>query len=359
MRPARKPLQFGLIGCGRVVRELHLPAWKQIPSARLVAACDSSPEALTAMSQLQPGIRQYRRVEDLLAHTDDFDFMVLATPGTSHPELGEQILARKLHLLCEKPLALDVASARRLFFAAETNGVLLTAIHNYRFRSNSIAALHSFRSGSLGDIASVNLRFHSGSLFDEPATWMRREREHKILLFDLAYHFVDLALLFLGPVASLRFADSAVDNLGLRYAAFGTLHDNGARGLFELMLDSSCARTEIQVLGEERGFALEFFPNGFRLLPRRDTPLHRAIGDIGRLGAYAGRRLKERLFIAAPGNSVPHKRLFAAFVEALIDGGPNPIGNEEVLRTISLLEHVAGRAYNEIELRSPSSAAFV
>jgi predicted dehydrogenase len=331
-----------------VVRQLHLPAWKNVPGVKLVAACDSSMEALRAVSELQPGIRRYQQLEDFLGQRDDLDFVVLATPGISHPQLGEQILGRKLHLLCEKPLALDVVSAQRLFSAAKANGVLLTAIHNYRFRSNSIAALRCIDTAELGDVVSVGLRFHSGSLFDEPAAWMRREREHKILLFDFAYHFVDLALLFLGPVVSLQFVDSAVDNLGLRYAVFGTRHDSGARGLFELMLDASSTRTEIQVLGEKRGLALEFFPNGFRLLPRRDTPLHRAMGDIRRLRAYAGGRLKERFF-SAPQNSVPHRCLFAAFVDAVTQGGPNPVAEEGVLRTISLLEAVARRAYRGVD----------
>jgi predicted dehydrogenase len=338
-------VRFAVIGCGRVVHELHLPAWKQVPTAKLVAACDSSAEAIAEMTRLQPGIRGYSHVEELLGQRDELDFVVLATPGGSHRGLGEQILAEKVHLLCEKPLALEAAVAERLFAAAEANNILLTPIHNYRFKNNSLAALRCVRAGQIGDIVSVYLRFHTGSLFEEQSAWRRKEREHRILLFDFAYHFVDIGLLFLGPIASLQFVDSEVDDLGLRYVVFGTLHKNGARGLFELILDSSCSRTEIEVLGEDRGLVLEFFPDGFRLLPRRDTPLHRAIGDLRRVAVYAKGRLGERVLGAAPHKSIPHARLFNAFVDAVTSGRRNPVEKHSALQTISLLEEVARRAY--------------
>jgi predicted dehydrogenase len=344
-RPSSE-LAFGIIGCGRVVQELHLPAWQLIPEARLVAICDANQAALQAVSTTQPEVRHYTTVEAFLADAHDLNFVVLATPGVSHPTIGEQVLRRKLHLLCEKPLALSTRDAEHLFKVADEEGVVLTPIHNYRYRDTVLAARGRAAQGVLGDIVSVSVRFRSGSLFDEPATWMRQERLHRTLLFDFAYHFVDLALLFLGPIDSLRFVEAEMDSVGLQSVVFGTLHKHGARGFFELMLDASCCRTEIEVLGESCGLALDFFPDGFRMLPRRDTPLHRGIADARRCFQFALYRVKQSLPRSTSYHVLPHAGLFRAFVDALRREGANPVPRAEVLQTLSLLSGVAERAYS-------------
>lgn len=339
--------RFGIIGCGQVVQELHLPAWERIREARLVAVCDSSPDRLKTISGRCHGIRQYTDVAEFLNDTDDLDFIVLATPGISHFSIGEQVLRRKKHLLCEKPLAVNLKDAQRLYEIAEAEGAVLLPIHNYRYRDLVQRALAYQASGDLGDVGYVCLRFRTGSLFDEPGVWRRNERHHRVLLFDFAYHFVDLALLFAGPVSSLRFVEAEIDSLGLQYVAFGTTHKPGARGLFELMLDASSCRTELEVFGERGAFALDFFPDGFRRLPPRDTPLHRAISDVARLFRYTLRDVRERVSGKLTARSIPHMRLFSDFVKVIGQQMPVPVTREEVLETIGLLDGVAVRAYEK------------
>lgn len=336
-------LHFGIVGCGRVVQELHLPAWRLVPEARLVAICDANHSALETASALQPRVRQYTQIDEFLADASDLDFVVLATPGVTHLTIGQQILQNKLHLLCEKPLALDARDAEHLYDIAERENVTLTPIHNYRYRNTVLAAFS--RRAALGDVTSVNVRFQSGSLFNEPVAWRRQERCHRILLFDFAYHLVDIAILFLGPLSQLRFVDSEVDSMGLQYVVFGTLHKSGARGLFELMLDASCCRAEIEVLGESAGLALDFFPDGFRMLPPRDTPYHRGIADARRLLRFTLNNAKGRIPGRVSYRALPHARLFQAFVDALNQDGSNPVPRAEVMQTISLLGEVAVRAY--------------
>ncbi|MFQ5850576.1 MAG: Gfo/Idh/MocA family protein [Candidatus Binatia bacterium] len=343
-------LRFGIIGCGRVVQELHLPAWKLIREAHLLAICDPSRAALHFVSARYPGVRQYTDVDAFLEDASDLDFVVLATPGNSHFSIGEKVLYKKLHLLCEKPLSLSARDSQRLFKTAEQQGVVLTPIHNYRYRDTVKKALAYRTQGVLGDIVSASVRFRSRSLFQEPATWMRKEREHRALLFDLAYHFVDLALLFLGPTSSVRFVDAELDGTGLQYVVFGTLHACGSRGLFELMLDASSFWTQIEVQGERGSLMLEFFPDGFRMLPQRDTPLHRAFYDAGRLFRFARSLIKERLPRGIPRRALPHTHMLRAFVEALQRGGPSPIPEAEVMQTIGLLDEVVNCAYRVEDL---------
>ncbi len=339
-------VRFGLVGCGLVVQDLHLPAWSVVPEAQLVAICDSSPTSLEAVAQRMPGARRYHSLDELLNDNRDLAFVVLATPGVTHPELARKILARGINLLCEKPLALNTSEALRMCALADETGAILTAIHNYRFKENTQQALRAMRQGHLGDIVAVNLKFRSGALYSDQVPWRRQEREHRTLLFDFAIHLVDIAMLFLGPLRSLQFVDADVDSAGFQRVLFGTLHQSGARGAFDLMIDASSTSTEIEVLGESAGLSLEFFPQGFRMLPSRDNPLHRSIAEGRRLLDFARDTIVDKIMRPKCSHRArSHADLFKAFVGALRGQQRNPVSGRDVLPTIQLLDEVARRSY--------------
>lgn len=339
-------IAFGLVGCGQAAQTLHLPAWAVTRGARLAAICDSSPAALEAVGQKMPGVRRYTNLDQLLSESPDLSFIALATPGAAHMDAAEQILARNLNLLCEKPLALTSRDAQRICDLATANGGLVTCIHNYRFKPNSLRALEVLRSGALGDVVSVSARFRSGPLFSDHSPWRWQERDNRTLLFDWALHFVDLALLFLGPLTSLRFVDADIDGVGLQRVMFGTLHETGARGLFDLMLDAASASTEIEVLGESAGLSLQFFPPGFRMLPRRDTPVHRSLAEGQRTLSYLSQLARQKLGrVVCPEPAASHAALFERFLAASRKQQPNPVPLSEVKSLIGLLDEVAKAAY--------------
>jgi predicted dehydrogenase len=207
-----------------------------------------------------------------------------------------------------------------------------------------------FRKGALGDIAAVNVTSRSGPLFAEPSAWRRQERESRTLLFDFGIHLVDIALFFLGPVRSLRFVDADIDSTGLQRVVFSTIHDNGARGTFDFMLDAASASTEIEVFGESQAVALQFFPDGLRVIPSLDTPLHKSLAEAGRLYDYAWGRVGEILLRRVSHRARSHARLFSEYVASLRGRHPNPVPPEQVLQTIELLDTVTARAYGQSQL---------
>jgi len=340
-------LRYGIIGCGQVVRELHLPAWRAVSGIQLVGICDSFSSALTDMQKACPGVRAFTDLDSFLTELKDLAFVDVATPGPTHVAVIDRVLSRGINILCEKPLALTRSEASRLYFDAERAGIMLTAIHNYRFKKNSQAALAAYRRGILGDVESAVVRFRMGSLFTEQTGWRRRERESRTVLFDFGTHLVDLALLFLGPLDSLRFVDADVDDLGIQRVVFGTAHCNGSRGLFDFIIDAASTSTEIEIQGESRALNLQFFPPGLRFLPARDTPVHRVRGEIGRAVEYIKAAIGERIWGGAGQRAASHSFLFEQFAEALRYGRPNPIRPDDVLRVTALLEDVARHVYKE------------
>jgi predicted dehydrogenase len=339
-------LSFGILGCGQVVQELHLPAWSVVPNVELSSICDFSQAALEKVSERVPAARAFTSLDAFLDQLPGLSFVVLATPGITHPKLAQRILEKGIPLLCEKPLSLTSEDAHSICDAADRTGAMLTAIQNYRWKENTRRALGALRSGELGDIVAVNLKFRSGSLFDEAGPWRRHEQQNRTLLFESGIHFVDIAMLFLGALKSLQFVDADVDSLGLQRVVFGTLHEGGARGVFDLMVDASSTSTEMEVLGESRGLALQFFPQGYRRLPSRDTPLHRCVAEGRRLVDYARDMASDKLFRPKCSHRArSHAQLFTAFVSALRGHAPNPVPARELIPTIQLLDDVAQRSY--------------
>jgi predicted dehydrogenase len=345
----RSSLKFGIVGYGRVVRELHQPAWRNIKTARLMSVCDASEDAVRAATVAFPGVRGFADFEEFLSHSEHLDFVDIATPGPTHFELVKMALDRRINVLCEKPLAIRGYEVKELYDLAEQAHLTLTCVHNYRFKDNSQSALRLLKRGSLGDIVSVAVRFRASPLLSEQPAWLRRERESRTVLFDSGIHLVDLALRFLGPVQELRFVDSDVDYVGIQRVVFGTAHTNGSRGLFDFMIDAASASTEIEIQGESRALALHFFPEGMRVLPARDSPIHRAIGEVRRVCSYMRGAASERLLGKSSRRALSHERLFQEFVGSLRSDNPNPIPSGEVLETIGLLDEVAERAYGLVK----------
>jgi hypothetical protein len=153
-------------------------------------------------------------------------------------------------------------------------------------------------------------------------------------------------MLFLGPLRSLRFVEADTDSLGIQRVLFATLHENGSRGMFDLMNDAASTSTEIEVLGESAGLSLQFFPQGFRMLRARDTPLHRGLAEGRRLIDFARDSLGDRIRRSQCSyRARSHADLFAEFVAALQDGKPNPVPATGVLETIGLLDEIAVHSY--------------
>lgn len=346
--PAARRLRFGIVGCGEVVREFHLPAWKVLAQeVEFTCYYDSSPEALEWTAQHWPQARACGSLEEFLLNAQSLDFAVLATPHSTHYELALRLLACGLHLLVEKPLTLELGHARELYALAAAHDVLLTPLHNYRFYDTVRRGLDKDTRARLGDIMSLTVRLHAGPLRNLDSPWRWRERQQRTLLFDWAYHLVDIALLFLGPVQDLRFVDADTDSTGLQQVVFGTLHRNGARGLFDLAVDAACESHEIRVLGEGAALALEFAPLGMRMLPAREDPLSRATADLRRTLRYMRLLVRERYGARLNRNGDGHLRVFKAFVNAVRGSEANPIPPEQVQELIALLESVGNQAYSQ------------
>jgi predicted dehydrogenase len=125
-----RPLRVGIIGAG-FIGTVHARAAARA-GARLVGIVASTPER-TALAVQQAGAeRAFGDGFELLA-SDDVDVVHICTPNDLHRPLADAALASGKHVVCEKPMAIDLAGARALCAAADASGTVATVPFVYRF----------------------------------------------------------------------------------------------------------------------------------------------------------------------------------------------------------------------------------
>jgi len=127
-------LQLGVAGCGRLFERCYLPALARCPGWKLVAACDASAARRHWVQQARPGLVVGESLSQLLAGSR-LDALFVATPPDTHCRLTLEALAAGLHVLVEKPMALNGAEARQISDAADRAGRELWVGFTRRFRA--------------------------------------------------------------------------------------------------------------------------------------------------------------------------------------------------------------------------------
>ena len=125
-------LNFAIIGCGGVALQNHLPGLALCADVKVVAVCDSD-EATLARAREQTGAAiSTLHYQDIMKR-DDVHAVIVATPNFTHAPIVLDAVRHGKHVLCEKPLALNLAEAKQMADAAEASGVRHMTAFTYRF----------------------------------------------------------------------------------------------------------------------------------------------------------------------------------------------------------------------------------
>ena len=145
-------LKVGIIGSGAIALQVHAPGYKALADdCELVACCDVVPERAQAFAT-RFGIPQaFTNLEEMLK-LPELDAVSVCTPPFMHKAASVAALEAGKHVLCEKPMAMNVAEAKAMLAAAHRAGKVLTIGHQERFRPEAQAIKQAVEAGHLGDI---------------------------------------------------------------------------------------------------------------------------------------------------------------------------------------------------------------
>lgn len=188
------PLRVGLLGAGAVAQVAHVPAYRRLRSARLVALCDNDPPKLRALTQRLDVPHAVRSIDDLLS-IDELDAVDICLPSHLHREAVLRCLEAGKHVLCEKPLALTAEEILEIIEAQERVGKVVLVGMNHRYREDSIRLKRLTEEGVLGEPFYVRATWLKRRDGIRPDSWhFRAETSGGGVMMDLGIHLLDLAL---------------------------------------------------------------------------------------------------------------------------------------------------------------------
>src|SRR5262245_55135655 len=123
-------LRGAIVGLGNVALHGHLPGWLSREDVRIVAMSDTDPGRQATWAARLPEARWYDDPDQLLGDAR-LDFVDICTPPSSHAALIREALARRLHVLCEKPLVGSVDDLRSAVERAARADRVLHTVHNW------------------------------------------------------------------------------------------------------------------------------------------------------------------------------------------------------------------------------------
>jgi predicted dehydrogenase len=176
-------VRVGVAGAGHWARTAHLPALAAHPAAELVALADPDPGNLDRSRQ-RYGIEACFDDPMAMLATTPMDALVIATPHVHHYPIAAAAIARKVHVLIEKPLVLDPAEGRRLIDAAEASGVEIVVGYTWHYNDQVLTARRWIAEGRLGSIVDVQSFFGSS-----PVNLYRGEPEADVYAYGTGDRF--------------------------------------------------------------------------------------------------------------------------------------------------------------------------
>lgn len=189
----QKKVKVGVIGLGVGVE--HLETYEALPHVDVVGVCDSNQERLDSVA-IGSDAGRYRYSTELLDECVP-DIVSICVPSYLHRDMALEAIERGVSVVVEKPMALTASDCLEIGEAAGSRGVFATVAHNFRFRDDIYWLGRQLRSGGLGRLASIDVRWVREAGIPTGSWFGRREHSGGGVLTDLGCHLVDLILYLL------------------------------------------------------------------------------------------------------------------------------------------------------------------
>lgn len=232
-----RTVRLGIIGGGLAVKWLHWPALERLKEQfQIVAVADVEPQAAQETAERAGGVRWTRDYRDLLA-ADDVEAVLISLPIYLAAQVIMESVRAGKHVLCEKPLAANLAQAQEVLATVRHAPVVVEIAENYHYKAAIRQAKDWIAAGRVGQvflIDLVNTYWHdiSKGFSSTPWRWDTQYRGGPILdagvhqtalLRELGGEVEQLQAFTRGVHRDLRGPDTLVLNLRFRSGALGRL----------------------------------------------------------------------------------------------------------------------------------------
>lgn len=193
-----RELGWGIVGLGRIADRATAPAISRSAHGRLVGVVSRDQARAEAFAARHGAALAITSYDELLARPD-VDVVYVATPNDQHPEQVIAAAHAGKHVLCEKPLALTAADARRMVEACAEAGVAMGTGFHLRHHAAHHEAKRLVESGAIGEVVLVEVR--ASSLYRPTEGWRTNPAQAGFAaLNSIGVHVLDLVRFLVGEV---------------------------------------------------------------------------------------------------------------------------------------------------------------
>lgn len=197
-------LRWGIISTGNIAHTLA-HALRKAPGNELVAVASRSLESAQSFAREHGARHAHGRYEALLA-SSEVDVVYIATPHPSHAEWAVAAARAKKHILCEKPLGMNLAEAEAIVRAARENDVFLMEAFMYRCAPQTRKLVELIEQGAIGRVHGLEASFGFDAAF-APASRLFSNELGGGAILDVGCYPVSIARLVAGAASGAPFAE--------------------------------------------------------------------------------------------------------------------------------------------------------
>jgi len=228
-------IKFAIIGCGRIA-ERHAEHILKYGSLR--AVCDIKYDKAKKMGENYTA-NSYSSIDDLLFTEKSIDVVSICTPNGLHAEHSIKALENGCHVLCEKPMGLNVQECGEMIHTAEQSNRRLFVVKQNRFNPPVVVVKNLIEENKLGRVFSVQLNcfWNRDTAYYNKSDWKGTKTLDGGTLFTQFSHFIDLLHYLIGDIREviafsenfnhnkeIEFEDTGVAILKFYLGALGTVH---------------------------------------------------------------------------------------------------------------------------------------
>ena len=194
-------VRIGIVGFG-FMGKMHFNCFKAIDGVDIVALCDADEKRLKDTSGVEGNIDGADQELDLtgIELFGDFDRMLkeveldaisITLPTFLHADFSCKALEAGVHVLCEKPMGLDLAECDRMIEAAEKSKKILQIGQCIRFWPEYAKAKELIEGGTYGKVLAISFRRLTASPTWSSENWLMNEKRSGGVALDLHVHDTD------------------------------------------------------------------------------------------------------------------------------------------------------------------------
>ncbi|HRH62161.1 MAG TPA: Gfo/Idh/MocA family oxidoreductase [Bacteroidia bacterium] len=244
-----KKIKFAIIGQGHIGKR-HAEMVRRNSEAQLIAVCDTAPKENLGLTNLE--VPFYSSIEDLLAAGHEIDVVSVCTPNGLHAKHSLLALENKMHVVCEKPMALHKADCEALIYKALQMHKNLFCVMQNRYSPPSVWIKDVIENKVIGDVFLVQLNcyWNRDDRYYKPGNWKGNNELDGGTLFTQFSHFIDIMYWLFGDIKDIQakfndfthkhsteFEDSGLVNFNFVNGGMGCI--NYSTAIWDTNLESS------------------------------------------------------------------------------------------------------------------------